>query len=288
MNIEIIWQGQNALGEGPMWHPYENVLYWIDIAKPSLHRLNPVTGHYHQWKMPDFIGAVVPRESGGVIITVGNAVFAVQIPSGKMTQLAAIEPWSDELRMNDGKCDRQGRFWIGVANLDTENPKGGLYRLDPDGTLIKMEEGITISNGLGWSPDNKIFYYTDGLKYCIYQYDFDLEKGTIANRRPFVQLKKSPIEPDGLTVDSEGYVWEAQWNSGKIFRYAPNGEVDRVIEMPVKRPTSCIFGGANLDRLYITSCSQGIGEAKTLPPPAGAVFAINVGVRGLPEPAFVG
>lgn len=288
MNIETIWNGPNALGEGPMWHPQEKVLYWIDIAKPSLHRLNPVTGDYQHWEMPDFIGSVVPREKGGVVVTVGNAVFTVEIPSGNMEKIAAIKPWNDELRMNDGKCDRRGRFWIGVANLDVKNPKGGLYRLDPDGKITQMEAGITISNGLGFSPDDKTFYYTDGLKYCIYQYDFDLKKGTISNRRPFVQLKKSPIEPDGLTVDSEGYVWEAQWNSGKIFRYSPDGKEDKVIDMPVKRPTSCIFGGPNLDRLYVTSCSQSIGETTTLSPPAGAVFAIDVDVKGFPEPSFAG
>lgn len=286
MNIEIVWKGQNALGEGPMWHPFENVLYWIDIVRPSLHRLNPVNGDYQTWEMPDFIGAVVPRKNGGVVITLGNGIFSVDIPSLKMTKLAAIEPWNNELRMNDGKCDRAGRFWIGVANLDLENPKGGLYCLDPAGNLTQMEKGITISNGLGFSPDDHTLYYTDGLKYKIYQYDFDISHGTISNRRTFVQLEKSLIEPDGLTIDSEGYVWQAHWNSGKIFRYAPDGRENKVVEMPVQRPTSCIFGGLNLDRLYVTSCSQGIGETKILPSPAGAVFGINVGVQGLVEPSF--
>ena len=188
MIVETIWEWLNALGEGPMWHPQEKVLYWIDIAMPSLHQLDPVTRDDQNLKMPDFIGAAVPRNKGGLVITLGNAILAVETPSMKMTKLAAIEPWSNELRMNDGKCDRAGCFWIGVANLDIQNPKGGLYRLDPDGKLTKMEEGITISNGLAFSPDNKIFYYTDGLKYCIYQYDFNLKKGAISKTCPFNDL----------------------------------------------------------------------------------------------------
>lgn len=288
MKVDILWRGINSLGESPMWHVAEQAFYWIDIVNPSLHRLNLTSGDYQHWEMDDYIGAVVPREEGGVIVTVGNKILSVDISSGELTTIAAIEPWSKDIRMNDGKCDRQGRLWIGVASTDTENPKGGLFRLDPDGKLTQMEDKITISNGLGWSPDDKTFYYTDGLKYRIYQYDFDIDSGSITNRRVFLQLDKSAIEPDGLTVDSEGYIWEAQWNSWKIFRYAPDGTLSDEITMPVKRPTSCIFGGPNLDVLYVTSCSRAIGESERLSPPAGNVFAIEVGVKGLPEPAFAG
>lgn len=288
MKIECIWRGPNALGEGPMWHSQEEALYWVDIENPSLHRLIPKTQHYQRWEMSDYIGAVVPRKKGGVVVTVGNKVFGMDIPSGKMTPLAEIKPWDNTVRMNDGKCDRRGRFWVGVAHFDPENPKGGLYRLDRNGALTQMEHSITISNGLGWSPDNKIFYYTDGLRYCIYQYDFDLDTGSLSNRRVFVQLEKSPIEPDGLTVDAEGFVWQAQWNGGRIVRYAPNGQVDQVVDMPVTRPTSCIFGGPNYDILYVTTCSRGIGEKEILPEPAGALFAIYPGVKGIPEPEFSG
>lgn len=288
MKIECIWRGPNDLGEGPLWHHRERVLYWIDIANPSLHRLDPKTQEYRCWAMPDYIGAVVPRHSGGVIVTVGNRIYSVDIPSGKMTVLAQIEPWNDELRMNDGKCDRQGRFWIGVAHLDKNNPKGGLYRLDPDMRLTQMEQGITISNGLGFSPDDKTFYYTDGLKYRVYCYDFDPSTGTIYNRRVFVQLDESPIEPDGLCVDSQGYIWQAQWNGGCVVRYRSNGEIDTWVDLPVSRPTSCIFGGEDLNILYVTSCSKGLGEEKRLPPPSGGLFAVHVGVKGLSEPEFMG
>ena len=288
MKINKIWQGPDALGEGPIWHANEKVLYWLDVCKPSLQRLDPATNDYHEWPMPEHIGSVVPRAQGGLVATMGNRVVAIDMPAGTISTLIKVPHWRDDIHMNDGKCDRNGRYWFGVANLDIADPKGRLYRLDPDGTLTQMEQHMTISNGLGWSPDNKTFYYTDGLKYRIYQYEYDLASGAISNRKTFVQLQKSPIEPDGLTVDSEGYVWEAQWNSWKIFRYAPDGKIAQTIDMPVQRPTSCMFGGSNLDTLYVTSSSQNIGEDNTLPPPAGALFAINVGVRGLPEPAFNG
>jgi sugar lactone lactonase YvrE len=278
----------NALGEGPMWHPHENVLYWIDLVRHTLHRLNPQTKAYQQWQLDEPIGAVVPRAMGGLVATVGNKVVAISLPSLRITPLAEVSPWSKTVYMNDGKCDRLGRFWFGVASRDVENPAGSLYRLNPDGALLQMETEITISNGLGFSPDNKKFYYTDGLKYRIYQYDFDLKNGLLRNRKIFLQLEKSAIEPDGLTVDSEGNVWEAQWQSGKIFCYAPDGKEIQTIAMPVSRPTSCIFGGANLDILYVTSCSQENDNAPTLPSPAGSLFAIKIGVKGLSEPAFAG
>ncbi len=288
MDINIIWKGPAALGEGPMWHVQQQKLYWIDIAKPTLHELDPNNNEHRSWKMPDIIGAIAPRANGGLVASMGDSVVGIDLPSGEITPIVKVISGRGDLRLNDGKCDRLGRYWIGVANLDVKHPKGGLFRLNPDGQLTQMESGITISNGLGWSPDNKTFYYTNGLEYIIYQYDFDLETGEISNRRTFVKLEKSEVEPDGLTVDSEGFVWAAQYNGGKIVRYSPNGTIDREIIIPVKRPTSCIFGGANLDRLYVTSCSRDITETTTLPPPAGALFAIDVGIKGLPEPVFQG
>lgn len=288
MQINCIWKGPAALGEGPVWHVKEKSLYWVDIAEPRLHRL-PVNGDYQSWELPDIIGAIAPRAAGGLIGGVGgNLVIIECFPFFQMTRIKEVLPKGSLLRFNDGKCDRKGRFWVGVASVDLENPKGGLFCLDLDGSLKQIETGITISNGLGFSPDDKHFYYTDGLRYTVYRYNFDLNSGKLSNRHAFITLPKGVIEPDGLTVDSEGCIWEAQWNSGHIFRFSPNGQLDRKIKMPVKRPTSCMFGLETLDVLYVTSCSRGLDETKVLPPPAGAVFALDVGVKGLPEPMFLG
>lgn len=286
MKVNCIWEGPNALGESPLWHPKENVLYWIDLVQNTLHRLDSTTKNYQEWQLPDNIGAIVPYAAGGLIATLGNKVVAIKLPALQITPLAEITPWPSNVYMNDGKCDRAGRFWFGVASRDVEHPSGGLYCFHPNGQLTQMERNITISNGLGFSPNNKKFYYTDGLKYRIYQYNFNLKKGLISHRTVFLQLNKSPIEPDGLTVDREGYLWEAQWNSGKVFRYTPDGKIAQIIDMPVTRPTSCIFGGSNLETLYITSCSRDRSENMSLPPPAGALFSVDVGVKGLPEPLF--
>ncbi len=288
MDIGCIFEGPMDLGEGPMWHVKEQALYWIDIANPSLHRLEFTSNQHQSWKMPAVIGAIAPHAHGGLIAAVGEEVVKIDLPSGEITPIVSVISGQSELRLNDGKCDRAGRFWVGAACFDRENPTGGLFRLDVEGSLTQMEGGMTISNGLGWSPDNKTFYYTNGLEYVIYAYDFDLAKGEISNRRVFAKLPEGPVEPDGLTIDSEGYVWAARWNAGMVVRYAPDGRIDRELYMPISRPTSCIFGGPNLETLFITSCSKSIGENLRLPSPAGAIFAIDVGVKGLPEPEFLG
>lgn len=290
IHTPIFSKRPDLLGEGPIWHPVENKLYWIDIVKHTINTFDPKKNNYQTWVFDNYVGAVVPRKKGGLLVAADRDIFHLNTDTGEKTILhhKVIDQCRVDYRFNDGKCDRFGRFWVGVASVDTENPAGGLYCLDLDGSITQKEKAVTISNGLGWSPDNKIFYYTDGLRYCVYQYDFDIETGNINNRRVFLQLKKSPIEPDGLTVDSKGNVWQAQWNSHKIFCYRPDGVLIKAIEMPVERPTSCIFGGENYSTLFITSCSKAMGETESKPVPAGAIFAVNVGAIGLPEPMYGG
>lgn len=285
MNIKSIWQGPAALGECPLWHVKEQVLYWVDIAEAMLYRLDPVTNALDTWQMPAPIGCIAPRVIGGLIGGIGNEICFIDLPSGKVRPQIKVP---SKLRLNDGKCDRQGRFWVGTACPD--KPLACLYRFDPDGRLHKMEENIFISNGLGWSPDNSIFYYTDSIVGKIYAYDFDTATGAIKQQRIFAQITTEDGVPDGLTVDSQGRIWSARWNGWKVVCYAVDGKIIQEINMSVQRPTSCMFGGAQLNILYVTSCSRDINESKSqiLPPPSGALFAINVGVQGLPEPFFAG
>jgi sugar lactone lactonase YvrE len=160
--------------------------------------------------------------------------------------------------------------------------------MDPDRQYSKIISGIGVSNGLGWSPDNRLMYYTDSRKHTIWVYDFDLESGSISNQRVFAQTPSAYV-PDGLTVDAEGYVWSAKWDGWKIVRYAPDGSIDQEVQLPVQRPTSCIFGGSDLMDLYITSASTGLSEIKLKEQPqAGSVFVLESEVRGLPEPRFAG
>jgi sugar lactone lactonase YvrE len=278
-----IWKGPAALAEGPLWHPTEQALYWIDITEKQLHRLDPKTQQHKSWEMPALIGAIALHHDGGLIAGLGDNIVKIDLPSATIMPLVDVIQGDTDLRLNDGRCDARGRFWVGVAHATKDNPRGGLFRYDPDGTLHQMESNITISNGLGWSPDNRVFYYTDSLRHCIYRYDFDLETGTINNRHVFATVANDR-EPDGLTVDSEGYIWSAQWNGAQLIRFTPNGEVDQTITLPTPRVTSCGFGGNDMNTLFITTCSRNVGESEALAAPAGSLFAITLSVGGSAEP----
>ena len=167
MQVECIWQGPASLAEGPVWH--QQTLFWIDIVEKKLHCLNPKTSEHREWQMPDLIGALDAYTEDSLIAGIGDNIVKIDLPSGKLTLLVDVIKGDPELRLNDGKCDSRGRFWVGVAHATKDNPRGGLYRYDQDGSLHEMETNITISNGLGWSPDNTVFYYTDSLRHKIYR-----------------------------------------------------------------------------------------------------------------------
>lgn len=277
------------LGEGPTWLANEQKLAFVDILAPSIILANPADGSFQTHAMPELTSAIVPRQRGGYIAAMQTDLKAVDLVTGRMTTIAAPEASKPGNRFNDGKCDRRGRFWAGTLAIDTTPGHGSLYRLDPDGRCTTMDTGFNISNGLGWSPDDRLFYFTDSGVRRIYVYDFDIGSGSISNRRLFVELPEGVGTPDGLAVDSEGYVWSAHWDGWCVTRYAPDGKVDRVINVPVPRPTSCAFGGPDFTTLYVTSARirlspQQLAEA----PLSGSVFAIRAGVSGLPETPFAG
>lgn len=285
MNVECAFESKDILGEGPVWSVDEQALYWVDIKRALLQRLTLKTGKHTTWKMPSDIGSYALRESGEAVVALRTGFAFFDFDSGDIEPIVDPEAHLPGNRFNDGKCDRQGRFWAGTMAETEDSPSAAFYRLDVDGSCHTMRTGVTVSNGLGWSPDNKIMYYTDSPTCNIYAYDFDLASGAIHNERVFVHHEDG--FPDGLTVDAEGYVWGAKWDGWKVVRYAPNGTVDRVVDMPVQRPTSCMFGGPNLTQLFITSASIDLTEAELAQQPlAGSVFVVETGVKGLPEPKF--
>ncbi|MGH7119614.1 MAG: SMP-30/gluconolactonase/LRE family protein [Acetobacteraceae bacterium] len=209
--------------------------------------------------------------------------------TGAIERLAAPEKNNARNRFNDGKCDRSGRLWAGTMDDRMSEHTGALYRLDPDRTCRRMAAEIGIPNSIAWSPDDRVFYFADTLDRVIYACDFNRETGTITNRRVFCTMQGQPGAPDGSTVDAEGYLWNAQWDGWRVVRYDPDGRIERIVELPVQKPTSCMFGGPDLSTLYITSAIWDLtGPALAAQPLAGAVLAIEVGVRGLPEPRFAG
>ena len=277
------------LGEGPVWLPTQQKLAFVDILAPAIIMSDPKDGTFQTHAMPELVGAIVPRRRGGFLAAMQTGLKAVDIETGTVTTIAAPEATKLGNRFNDGKCDRRGRFWAGTLAIDTTPGHGSLYRLDPDGRCTLIERGFHVSNGLGWSPDDRIFYFTDSGVRKIYAYDFDIEAGTIANKRIFAEVPEGAGAPDGLTVDSEGYLWSAHWDGWCVTRYDPDGNVDRVINLPVPRPTSCAFGGPDLTTLYVTTARIRLSVHQLAEAPlSGSVFAIQTGVKGIPEVPFAG
>lgn len=278
------------LGEGPMWSTRDQMLYWVDILAPAVHALDPLDGKAVQTPLGAMVSMVVPQISGGLLVATPAGLMTLSPEDSRLTLFAHPEASRSGQRYNDGKCDRLGRLWIGSMDLGAAPNRGALYRVDPDGKWQLMDSGFTVPNGLGFSPDNTRMYFTDTYRHTVYEYDFDLGAGTVANRRPLIVFDAEDGKPDGMTVDAEGCLWVAVWDAWRVSRYAPSGAELMRIRLPVPRPTSCCFGGANLQTLYITSASVRLsGDALAAAPLSGALFALEIpGVRGLPETSFAG
>ena len=284
--VGVALEARDELGEGPWWSVAEQALWRVDIQGRMVHRWSPDSGAARRWSLPSEVGCVVPAGAARAIVGLRSGLAALDLESGSLTPLADPEPLLPGNRFNDGKCDRRGRLFAGTMDDSEQKPAGSLYRLDLDGSLSRVVEGVTISNGLGWSPDDTTMYYTDSAARTIWAFDYDPETGEMSGRRDFA--RDNDCFPDGLTVDAEGFVWSAKWDGGRLVRYAADGSVDRVIQMPVRRPTSVSFGGAGLDLLYVTSARTGLSEEERSATPAGSVLVVEPGARGLAEQRYGG
>lgn len=289
--LEHILAAQNVLGEGPIWNVEEQALYWVDIYGCTIHRFQPETRAHEVFSIGIPIGVLAFRRGGGCVLATkyGFALWDTQTQALTFSQ----NPEDGQLyrRFNDGAVDCRGRFWAATMSEQEEKhePSGVLYRLDPDGSVHKMETGLIIPNGIGWSPDNTVMYFTDSARRIIYRYDFDQITGVITHRRTFVSTSEEQGVPDGLVVDSEGYVWSVYWGGEKVIRYTPDGEIERVIAVPVLQPSSCAFGGKNLDELYITSAQKGLSDAQRRKYPlSGDIFRAKISIKGLEKFQFNG
>jgi sugar lactone lactonase YvrE len=277
------------LGESPVWCPADKVLYWVDIKRPAMHCFDPAKGSCRTWPMMEEIGSMALRREGGAVVALRSGFAFVDLDSGEVRKLHNPIPNESDVRFNDGRCDRRGRFWAGTLHEKRQAGAAVLYRLDPDGVWHKMMGAITVSNGLAWSPDDRTMYFADSYAKTIFSFDFDPDGGAPRNRRIFAEVVRGCGVPDGATVDAEGFLWSANFDGWCITRFAPDGRVDRVVRMPVQRPTSCAFGGDGLDILYVTSAARDLtDEQSTEGSFAGGLFALDVGVKGLPEPRFAG
>jgi len=277
------------VGEGPVWDVGSGLLFWIDILGRKVHNLDPGTGATRTWDVPGVIGSMALRQSGGAIVALANGVHALDLDSGECTLIASSPDLDDQVQLADGKVDRRGRFIVGSSDRGMKDARGKLYVLEPGATQLRViEEGITLSNGPCWSPDNATFYHADSIRNEIYAYDYDIEAAAVANRRLFASTAELGGIPDGATVDALGGVWSAICEGGKLVRFLPDGSIDRIIDMPVRLPGSVMFGGAGLDRLFVPSLDPSfMGRAND--PLDGETFVIDgLGFTGLPEPRFAG
>ena len=296
--LDIIETGA-ILGESPVWSMRDRVLYWIDIKAPAIHRFDPATGDDKSWPVAQEIGSIALRQGGGLAAALRDGFALIAPDLATLDWITDPETDKPLNRFNDGKCDRQGRFWSGTmhdppgppeAYFERE-PVGTLYRLDDEHSCHAMADGILVSNGLAWSPDGTVMYFTDSPRRTIWAYDYDPATGSLGERRTFAEIPDAPGRGtgDGATVDAEGYYWSAEFRGSRLVRYAPDGAVDQMVDLPVSRPTSCAFGGNDLATLFVTSAKIMLSEAELAAEPlAGALLALDVGVCGLPEAEFTG
>jgi len=276
-----------VLGEGPVWVARETALYWVDIKGLKIFRLDD-QGHVTEWPTPFRIGSIVPRRLGGFVGGTEGGIAEID-PGAKRFKIF-LDPEADQPgnRFNDGKLDRQGRFWAGTMDDSERGDSGTLYRLDADRSIAAIDGKYRVTNGPAFSPDGAVMYHNDSARRVTYRFELDAG-GTPRDRTVFRQFGKDDGYPDGMTVDSEGCLWIAFWDGWCLRRYSPGGEWIETLKVPVQRPTSCTFGGRDLDRLYVTSASIGLDEkAREMQPNAGGLFMVSPGVRGLADVPFAG
>lgn len=284
-SVQNVLTARARLGEGPVWDADQQKLYWVDIYNYRVHQFDPTTGKDRYFEVGDLVSAIAIAKPDQLLLALRDRLAFLDLKTEKIETLKSVKFSHPDTRFNDGKCDPQGRFWIG--SISQVPGEAALYRYDPDGSLNLMETGLTNSNGLGWSPDGQTFYLTDSAKRTIYAYPFDGKTGKISDRRVFVNLGNEAVEPDGLTIDTEGNVWSALWDGWAVVCFNPNGEEILRVEMPVQRPTCPTFGSPHLTDLYITSASVGLNQKEIQQGfYAGDLFCVSTVVPGMPTYSF--
>ena len=287
--VELVLDARAELGEAPSWDSGAQLLLWVDITAGIIHRFHPATGRNEGFDVGQPVGAAVPTESGRIALAVSDGFALLDTRTGGIELIADVDRDVSGTMMNDGKCDPAGRFWAGTKDIDGRAPTGSLYRLDADHRVTRVVPGVTLSNGLDWSPDQRTMYYIDSTTYGIDAFDFEIGTGDLSGRRRLVDLPREWGLPDGMTIDEEGFIWLAFWGAASIRRFDPDGRVVAIVDLPVSQVTSCAFGGDDLSYLYVTSARGGLSREQLREQPhAGALFRLRPGVRGLPSHPFAG
>ncbi len=282
--VEVVLRARADLGEGPLWDADRRSLLWVDITAGAIHRFDPAIGEDVVVEVGQPVGAVAPTlRADTLVLALQDGFGGLNLTTSRLRMLAPVEADLAQNRMNDGKCDTRGRFWAGTQSLDHSPTRGALYCLELDGSVTVVLAGVSISNGIGWSPDDRSMYYVDTMTGGVDQFDFEPDTGSVGNRRRLIDIPDRDGLPDGLTVDEEGCIWLALWGGGEVRRFDASGRHLRTVPMPVRYPTSCAFGGASLDVLFVTSARRAPGEDL-----GGSLFAVRPGVSGLPPQIYRG
>jgi sugar lactone lactonase YvrE len=288
--IDIAIREPFILGESPVWDPDFESLWFVDIRAPAIHRYTPSAIRHHRWLMPELVGCIALRATGGLVVGLQNGFHFFDPGNGALTPFAPSEPEKPRNRPNDAKCDRAGRFWVGTMEDYGTNAAGTMYVIDAALRPQPRFGGFTVPNSITFSSDSARFTFTDTRGAAdILVHDYDTEAGVIGASRVLLPRNAAPGLPDGSTLDAEGCLWNARYGGGAVVRVTPQGRVDRIIELPTKQITACVFGGKDLDELYITSAAQRLTPAElAAQPEAGCVFVCRPGVTGVPDAKFVG
>lgn len=280
--VELVLDSRSELGEGAIWNHKTGELIWVNITKKILNFYHPDLNHNKEMFTGQMIGTVVPAESGNVIVALENGFYQLDPLTGSKKFIANPEENISGNRFNDGKCDPAGRFWAGTMSKTGQKEAGALYRLDEDGTVTRMIDRVTTSNGIVWSADPSVMYYIDTPTQKVMAWDYNPESGNISNPRTAIEIPQDMGFPDGMTIDAEGNVWIALWNGSSVGCWNPEtGEMLRTIDVPAKNVTSCAFGDEDLGTLYITTARQGTSpEELEKFPHAGGIFKVRPGVKG--------
>ena len=296
--ISCIARSNDSLGEGCLWDAKRGCLWWLDIARPTrIQCIEVKTGKLRCWYSDVMLTAIALRGNGSLVAGGTGGIFYFDPETGSLSHVCEPETDRPANRFNDGACDTQGRMWIGTMHenigplgedLPIPAPTGALYKVEGDGTSTLMFDRVGVSNGPCWSPDERIFYFSDSMAQIIWAFDFDVRTGEISNKRIFNDSKDHGY-PDGATVDAEGFIWSARWDGRCVLRIDPKGRIDRVVDIPAQRPTCVVFGGDRLDTMYVTSSRAHLPEDElALHPLNGGVFCFHPGVRGLLKNQFAG
>lgn len=270
-----------SLGEGPLWHKDQNRLYFVDIVNFKVHSYDPVTKDKSEWAFPSYVGAIARGDRNELFVAAQNELLLLDTQAGSTKTILSFDLAKD-IRFNECKCDRQGRFWMGTMHLEAKKGVGALYRVDLEGSVVKVLPGLSVPNGFCWSLDNQCMYHIDTFDYAVKRFDYDEKLGSLTNPKIVVSLPSDSMLPDGMCIDRNGNLWMAMWGGNKVACYNPkDGELISEVEVPAPHVTSCAFGGDNFDTLYITTARLGLTDDQLEEYPlSGSVFSCEVGVGG--------